>query len=404
MIPSLRFPWLLKFRAWGLVLLLGVASPAAHAQYVPGRTYFGQNNYVEYRAGNAPLLLAAPHDGTLRPATLPDRTCPNATTVTDANTQALVRALDSAFTRRYACRAHMVISHLARVKLDPNRSLPEAGCGNAAAGQAWREYHGFLDTAAAQVGAVAGRRGLFLDLHGHGHAIARVELGYLLTGSELRRPDAQLLALADSTSIWGLVAAQPGGPAALPGLLRGPNALGTLLASRGYPALPSQQDPAPQSPDPYFSGGYSTFRHGSYRNAGPVDAIQAETHSPGLRNSAANRRRFADTLAVVLGTYLRIHYGWRPCRVLPTGVARPAPTTTCAVQVQTGAAGHELVLAPGCGATRLLLYDLRGALRFQRALPGNGQLLLPPLAPGLYVVRLQWPRQAPSRAIKIVLP
>ena len=387
-----------------MTLLLGAASPEAHAQYVPGSTYFGLNNYVEYRAGNAPLVLAAPHDGALRPATLPDRTCPNATTINDANTQALVRALDSAFTRRYGCRAHVVISHLARIKHDPNRALPEASCGNAVAAQAWREYHGFLDTAAAQIRAVAGRRGLFLDLHGHGHAVARIELGYLLTASELRRPDAQVLALADSTSIWGLVAAQPGGRAALPALLRGPGALGTLLAGRGYPAVPSQQDPAPLSPDPYFNGGYSTYRHGSYRNAGAVDAIQAETHLPGLRNTAANRRRFADTLAVVLGTYLRTHYGWQPCRSLPTHMAHPAAATACAVQVQAGGVGHALVLAPGCGASRLSLYDMRGALRFQVSLHGTERLPLPPLPPGLYVVRLQWPGHAAGRATKLVLP
>lgn len=402
MFPHRPFLRLLQRCALGVAALLGVASTTVRAQYVAGRTYFGQNNYVEYRAGNAPLLLAAPHDGALRPAALPDRTCPNATSVTDANTQALVRALDSAFTRRYACQAHLVVSHLARIKLDPNRPLPEASCGNALATQAWREYHGFLDDAAAQVGAVAGRRGLFLELHGHGHAIARIELGYLLTASELRRPDAQVLALADSTSIWGLVTAQPSGRAALPSLVRGPSALGTLLAARGYPAVPSQQDPAPQSADPYFNGGYSTFRHGSYRNAGPVDAIQAETHAPGLRNSATNRRRFADTLAVALGTYLRTYYGWQPCRALPTSVAQPKPASACAVQVD--AAGRALVLAPGCGAKRLLLYDLRGALRFQVDLRGDERLPLPPLAPGLYVVRLEWLQQAPSQAIKIMLP
>ena len=34
--------------------------------YVPGQSYFGRNNYIEYLAGNAPVILSAPHGAVSR--------------------------------------------------------------------------------------------------------------------------------------------------------------------------------------------------------------------------------------------------------------------------------------------------------------------------------------------------
>ena len=39
--------------------------------FIPGQSYFGQNNYVEYIAGNLPIIIGVPHGGTLTPANLP---------------------------------------------------------------------------------------------------------------------------------------------------------------------------------------------------------------------------------------------------------------------------------------------------------------------------------------------
>jgi hypothetical protein len=69
--------------------------------YVPGQSYFGRNNYIEYIAGNAPVILTAPHGGALTPGSIPDRTASacggTATTVTDANTADLVRVMQRRF-------------------------------------------------------------------------------------------------------------------------------------------------------------------------------------------------------------------------------------------------------------------------------------------------------------------
>jgi hypothetical protein len=83
--------------------------------------------------------------------------------------------------------------------------------------------------------------------------------------------------------------------------LRGPQSLGTLLASRGYPSVPSESDPAPNGA-PYFNGGFNTVTHGSIV-AGTTSAIQIEANYTGVRDSAANRRRFAEAILGALRGY-----------------------------------------------------------------------------------------------------
>ena len=201
--------------------------------FSPGQTYFGANSYVEYRAGNLPIIISAPHGGDKTPAAIPDRACPDAVTLNDANTQALSRQLDTAIQMRFGCYPHLIINRLARRKLDANRDLPEAACGNPLAEQAWYDYHEFIDSTKNAVVATYGR-GIFIDLHGHAHTIQRLELGYLLSGAELRKPDdsLNLPAYVQESSIRRLAEnnlhqykhAQ---------LLRDSFALGTLLQAAG---------------------------------------------------------------------------------------------------------------------------------------------------------------------------
>src|SRR5262245_1097109 len=61
--------------------------------YTPGQSYFGRNNYIEYIAGDSPVILSATHGGDLTPAQIPDRTdatCgATVTTTADLNTYEL---------------------------------------------------------------------------------------------------------------------------------------------------------------------------------------------------------------------------------------------------------------------------------------------------------------------------
>ena len=263
--------------------------------------YEGEAGYVEYLPGGVPVILSAGHGGELRPAAIPDRT--GGTTVQDLNTLDLALRVREALAERLGGYPHLVVSHLHRVKLDPNRELGEAAEGNPAAERAWWDYHSFLDAARRQVEEEQGG-GLYVDLHGHGHAIPRVELGYLLSGSTLALDDAALSAPAnvERSSLRSLVA--PTGPT-LAELLRGPASLGARLEGEGVPAVPSPGIPHPAG-DPYFTGGYSTARHGS-RDGGRVSGVQVEAHFPGIRDTPENRSNFAEVLAGAVAAFLQDH-------------------------------------------------------------------------------------------------
>src|SRR5262249_43166862 len=269
--------------------------------YTPGQSYFGRNNYIEYIAGDGPVILSASHGGDLTPAEIPDRTdtgCGAAVTTTaDLNTRELVIAMQQAIHTRFGTFPHVVINHLHRKKLDANRPIKEAACGNSDAGIAWLQFHAFMDAAKHSVVNGPGR-GWYMDIHGHGHAIQRLELGYLLGATELRQPDTALDAVAsfeDESSVSTVSKDEPDETFSM--LLRGPNSLGALYAANNFPSVPSSSDPFPHSGDPYFNGGFSTERHTCGLAAGPLGGqpggkicgVQIEANLIGVRDASVNR-------------------------------------------------------------------------------------------------------------------
>ena len=353
---------------------------------------FSEHDYIEYRPGNLPLVLSVPHGGALRPSHLPNRSTTQYTspqkregsdvshyassessptlispspqneslTVLNSSPQREFtdslkssppqRFLQDLYTRELAellsnhieslCqrRPHMVICHLARSKLDPNRDKAQGACGLSVAESAWDSYHRFLEgavEAASQgqdnVPSVSdpnisrNKPVLILDLHGQNHPEKWVELGYLLSSEVL---DSQSYD-ADQMSVRSLVNRvchnqhrdisgtyqspsmcstdtnvgqhmgkndvinkcgktetdsvgnhscsdddRPTWPESAEQLIAGKLSLGGLLANHGYKVIPSPQHPSPQGGQ-YYSGQYITQRHGSWR-ADTADAIQVE--------------------------------------------------------------------------------------------------------------------------------
>ena len=275
-----------------------------------GSTYAEPNGWIEYQPGNAPLVIVAPHGGTLLPLELPDRMCSGCVTSNDVNTQELARAIIDAFVARTGVRPHLVVNRLHRRKFDGNRERMEATGGRAALEPTWTWLQAAIDSATARVSKGIGR-GLLLDLHGHGHAIPRIELGYLLSDVDLRRSDASLAAGGDMarTSIARLAVDARGGDRGA-ALLRGANSLGGLLSAAGYATVPSPAAPSPFAGEEYFDGGFNTRRNGSV-SGGAVDAVQIEAHFTGVRDTPASRAVFAGALAAALVQYLDRHYAWR---------------------------------------------------------------------------------------------
>ena len=293
---------------------------ATATDLVAGSTRTGRNGYIEFTAGSLPVIVTAPHGGTLTPAEIPDRTVGES--VRDTNTEELARTIRQAFLDRGNAGPSVVINRLRRSKLDANREIVEAADGNQYAERAWYEWHAFIE-AAKRVATNAGPGGaaLYLDIHGQGHAIPRIEVGYLLAAADLALPDAGLgqPSLIAKSSIRAL--ADNDGPRFVE-LVRGPTSLGELLTQRGYPAVPSASDPAPGA-DPYFTGGYNTARHGS-RDGGSVNAIQLELNFAGVRDTESDRQQFAATLAAAVDDWFVSHLGTGLGTPVRTGAHIPA--------------------------------------------------------------------------------
>ncbi|MBN2010857.1 T9SS type A sorting domain-containing protein [candidate division KSB1 bacterium] len=294
-----------RFYVLLIILILADNARILGQDYVPGEVYYGRNEYTAYYPGNLPLIFSAGHGGSLTPAEIPDRTY--GTTVTDSKTIDTALEFRSTIFNATGRYPHIIINRLKRTKLDPNREIVEAAQGNQWAEQAWYEYHGFIDVAKDSITANFGK-GFYIDVHGHGHSIKRLELGYLISSSNLQRSDSGLnsQSYANMSSIKALVAESP---ANFPEVLRGSKSLGTLFEERGIPAVPSMNQPDPGAGNPYFSGGYSVERHGS-RDGGTISGVQIEAHYEGIRDNATNRRKYAETLMEILNIYFQEHYGW----------------------------------------------------------------------------------------------
>lgn len=287
-----------------LLLLICSTQMCLGQEYESGQIYYGTNDYVSYHAGNLPLIISVPHGGALKPSDISDRSCPNCVVINDTNTKELGISLKNAIEEITGCQLHMIVSELHRSKLDANREISEAALGDQKSELAWNNYHAFIDSAKARILKDWGR-GLLIDLHGHGHSLQRLEIGYRISSSQLRMSDSELdnSGIKDDSSIRYLVDSSE---FTLSEIIRGESSLGDLFDRQGFDAVPSGILPAPDLGDPYFPGGYIADKYGS-KDGSKIDAIQIECHQD-IRFNDDERERFADSLAVTLLSYLQNHY------------------------------------------------------------------------------------------------
>jgi hypothetical protein len=264
----------------------------------------GYMNYTEYIPGTAPCIFLTGHDGQLEPsyilkrdhgcyidgACVWNKTCGNpseqhcrAVTKNDENTQDMARRALDHFEAHIGERCHLVVSRLAREKLDPNREIDQAAMGDPDAIQAYNDFHAYATMARQAIESSTCGAGVVIDFHGHSHPEGRIELGYKLSAGQLNYTDVDLDALIDSTSIKNLVSVSG---ASLSTLVHGsvlesnPSMgslfmVGTSYNASGYIAVPSEEVPYPPENEDYFQGGYNIEVHGS-EDGGTVDGIQIE--------------------------------------------------------------------------------------------------------------------------------
>lgn len=289
-------------------------SPARELQ--PGKTYRDAKGYVEYQPGTLPIIITAPHGGTKGPTSIPDRL--EGVTGSDVYTEDLARTIAAEFKRRTGQHVHLVINLLLRRKLDPNREITEAAQGSPEAETAWKNYHDQIDRAKAAALKQYGFAFL-VDVHGHGHAIPRLELGYALDAAALNVEDVALDSpeLAARTTLNDL-AARTQEPFSK--ILRGPGSLGDLFQQHGFRAVPSPQEPQPGR-NLFFAGGYTVRRHAAWPASRGVDGVQIECNR-GARETPKARAALAAAVFDVLNTFLAEHYA---CQLTPAAAtAAPA--------------------------------------------------------------------------------
>ena len=264
--------------------------------------------YVEYREGDCPIIFCVPHGGTLTDSSLKQRTsanCPDPDFACDLdyNTRELASAIDDAFFARTGKHPYMIVAIVKRTHVDFNREKKYAiASGDEIASSIYDYYHSCATKACRAVSASFGH-GLLLDIHGQSHS-EQIDLGYLLSVSDLNKTDAALNAgtYASSSSISHLSRTNKA-EMSFASLLRGPNSLGGLLYSNGLECVPRPGNASPGA-TPYFNGGYTTKKYGSFYG-GVIDAVQMEFRYS-YRDTPAGRNKAAVAVAAALDEFTSV--------------------------------------------------------------------------------------------------
>lgn len=269
--------------------------------------------HTSYYPGNMPLVISVPHGGTWNLTDIKDRDCEGAVTVTDRDTKELAFEISDALSKYHGMRPYLIVCNITRKDVDQNREINEGTCGNPEMAIPWQTFHEYIDTALAEAVRRFGYC-LYIDLHGHGHPEQRLELGYLISDKKLMPFYEQTEMVTErNTSLGNLLQRKDVG--SLRDWLFGERSFGTLMAAKGYPSVPSQQDPYPKEGEKYFNGGYNTKRYTGV-NYPNVFGWQIESNYQRVRDPKG-RPAFAIAFSEVITSFIRQF----PFVKMPTSVA-----------------------------------------------------------------------------------
>ena len=267
--------------------------------FIPGQSYFGQNNYIEYIAGNLPIIIGVPHGGTLTPTNLP---VIHNRGVDNGSFETSYLLYDSIVQHTNGCFPHMIISHLHPSVMNPVREIDTAAGTNIDARNAWYEFHDFIDTAKFEITNSWGA-GHYFEMHGNGHSEMWTEVGLGVSKTYLNGSDSLILSRTNYSTVKNLCTH---GGADFLEIIKGPTSLGGLLDSKGWNSVPSPSNPSPNTGG-FFYAGWNTWKHGS-RYSGVIDASHVENYYVFMQIS--NRNQYSNDLSNSILEFMNIHYGF----------------------------------------------------------------------------------------------
>jgi len=275
---------ILVLLAFGIWLTISIV-PTAYSQETKSAPKVMESDDIEelvmVSEGTLPIVLSAPHGGTLKIAGVDVRqgqgmaTGPSGFfTGRDGGTSELALAVAQALEKQTGKRPYMVVSKAHRKYLDPNRPS-EIAYEDSDAAPVYQRYHGTLQRYCQEV-LQKYRTGLLLDIHGQGSSSKTVYRG-TGNGKTVARLKERFGESAHS----------------------GDQSFFGMLNRLGWQVYPYPADGKEQSG---FTGGYIVQTHGSHRPSG-LDAIQLEFGSE--YRDKENRSKTADVLTQAIIEYMR---------------------------------------------------------------------------------------------------
>lgn len=267
-----------------LALTLGLHQPPAPAPAPPPAQTadpVAPTDLVTFQRGTLPIIISAPHGGSVRVPGSKDRTAQGAVTVRDVNTAEMALLASQRITDRLGGKPWVVIAQFSRKDADANRTESE-GVENDAARAHYQAYHRALALAVKECREKHGDA-LLIDLHG-----------------QIKRPEALVRGTRNGTTVTSLTKRY--------GLeaITGPDSLFGQLKAKGHPILPDATDPEEGAGrETFFDGGYIVTHYGSDPANEPpgIDAIQIEVGSQRSDSLLKVSRDIAEAAVHTLKTY-----------------------------------------------------------------------------------------------------
>lgn len=206
------------------------------------------NDFIIVQEGNIPVILTAPHGGTLAIPGVPVRQ--RGEQCLDGNTLELTLAVSDELFRLFGVRPYVVAARFSRKYIDANRSAAEA-YEHQRAQPLYEAYHGQIKNFIESIRARYSSKALLLDIHAHGLAH-----DIIYRGTQNRATVKALVARCGETAFTG------------------PKGILGLLAEKGHKVFPLNGQRSQQEHRSY-NGGYTVRKYGSHREGG-VDALQLE--------------------------------------------------------------------------------------------------------------------------------